>query len=217
MALLSIPSLLEGTKSEVHGTNRDLLDWFVKTYEEASGGAGRLTRKTLREVFESYDEFGVPDNVLDAMIKAAGGPQGSIERALISDLDLFNLDWKNQHTTNFEDALNAQPLFPALEVACPEQAIGKTQDASLLKQKLTLPFIDFVAENYRRPLYVMVLWGCGVVTYMAYIFSSTISGGWAEIDCDEANLSEVGCSIVQGIVSWLVRSVRADLYKQKRK
>ena len=200
VAILAIPPLLEAAK----GGNRDILDWFKNTFDEVLQGR-KLTRKTLREVFESYDEFGVADDVLDSMIQAAGGPNGSLEQGLVGDLDRFDLNWKNQYTTNLEDVLSAQTA------PVPESSERKdAQNDLLLRQKITASFIDFIADNYRRHSFVACLWGAGVATYVSHIFLVTDAESydyWAEVNCDD-NLSATGCSIVKGVVTWLATMVQ---------
>lgn len=204
VALLAIPHLLQAAQEK---GKRDILDWFKSAFGEVTQ-CQKLTRKALREAFESYDEFGVPDDVLDSMIQAAGGPDGSsLEQALTGDLGQFDLNWKNQYTTtNLEDVLSVQPTPVA------ETSEGREmQEASLLRQKVTAPFIDFTAENYRRCSFVMFLWGAGVITYVAYIFLATDNENdrdyWAKVDCEDT-LSEMGCSVVKGIVAWLATMVQ---------
>jgi len=186
-------------------TNKEPLEWFNEAFREA-GGIGKLTRKSLRAVFESYDEFGISDDALDAMIQIAG--DGNLEQALTGDLGQFNLEWKNQYATNLEKVLRLEPNLVPEQSFDAENAPKNMKDTSLLRQKVTAPFVDFIAENYRRSSFVMLLWGAGILTYIAYIFGVTDKKSqdyWAEVKCDD-KLSESGCAIVKGIVTWLVSS-----------
>jgi hypothetical protein len=111
IALLLIPHLLEATQDEVLG--KEILDSIsARIFPEGNSEEGEgLTRESLRKIFESYDEFGLSDKLLDEMVVVAGGPAGgSLAQALTGDLAYFNIAWKDQVTTNFEDVMQAKKI-----------------------------------------------------------------------------------------------------------
>lgn len=138
---------------------------------------GCLTRSNLRRIFETYGEFGMSDDLFDQMIQVAGGPSGSMIHGLVSDLQQFDMTWKNHHTTTYEDVMEVRGAEETKKEEfkqCDLESVALEEDShqlNHLERKVTLAFIDYKAETYRRPFFVMLLWGIFVITYIAYVWN----------------------------------------------
>jgi hypothetical protein len=76
--------------------------------------------------------------------------------------------------------------------------VGSSMLPRLERISITLPSIDYAADTFRRPFFVMVLWAGGIAAHFAYVLS--IEGDWLRADCAG---SVSGCAIANGIVRWL--------------
>lgn len=80
-------------------------------YEEGvEDGSLKLTKDLLLEILETYGETGVPDKVLDEMVEAAGGEgtalgADTLLKAIVSDVQLYDLSWQESATSHYEDVL----------------------------------------------------------------------------------------------------------------
>jgi len=220
----------------------DLVGWFETAFFAAAGSSNdhhddnnnnvrpsKLDRRTLRRVFRSFGERGISNQVLDEMVEAGrvgtSPNEFSFAAALTGDLDLYDLDWKNQTTILIEDVLNLDAAhdddpppaadnnkgvekFESEPDSSPEMAPRPKLDT--LPRAFTAQFIDFVADTYNRPLYATLLWAAGVATYLSYIYQMSDKEGddyWARYECPES-MSSIGCSITKGIVAWLATMVQ---------
>lgn len=199
------------------------LRYAARETDEATKGNGRdnkkksvvLTRQVLRNLLTNLDEFHVNDDLLDDMIKVAGGENTELDKqsllkALSHDLGAFQQSWETSLTTNYYDVtLSSRKVTNEIEdtehdsLGFQELGEVKAEDGSVypIKRSYTLPSVDYSAETYRRPLFVASLWVCAIACYFAYVWQ-TGEGDWLDVDCNSYR-SEMSCKIVQGILSWL--------------
>ena len=207
--LLLIPQLLDASQNK-GGLDETMFAPFIRDISDLGLGkdqvSARRSRNILRRIFESHDELGVSDELLDEMIAAA--KDGSLTQALTGDLSSFDLEWKNKDTTSFQDAMRAKSaekiLHDVTEHMDEEDSPHVKKPVMTvvpLKRKFTAAFIDYMADTYRRPCFVMLIWGCGVISYVAYVFEEGLDS-WSKFDC--GNLSDTGCEVLQKVVDWLV-------------
>jgi hypothetical protein len=196
VSLLLIPNIVEASHDKTLGSKMiEPLLTILQSYQKDP--SEKLDRDVLRKVFALHDGFfDISDDVLDDMLAVA---DSSVLDALSSDLGGFDLTWKDQLTTNMEDALQVQKA---------SNLDPENSSASILKETMDCPFqkihtasfIDFCAETYRRPLYVVCLFACAIINYFAYVYA-TNDGSWADIECGA--MSDVVCGIIQGLLTWL--------------
>ena len=212
-SLIAAPQLLEEDYSHVL---ERLLQSVASENEDEDDPAPLISRENLRAAFallgEGFDA--VTDDWLDEMVDVAGG---DLKTALVADLvEHYDKAWSSCASTNYVDALRAGKKGIANTYHTPsddeEEATKEVPVISLshngkdnmklapLTRIFTAPSIDSVADTFKRPLFVMMIWVCAVCLYFAYIFQ-TGSGSWMQVSCD--SLSEVGCTIANGILSWL--------------
>lgn len=151
--------------------------------------ANILTMKKLKGILDKHEITNVDKSFVKEMLRAVPKP-ASFSKALVKDLKAFNIDWKNHATTNYDDIMQVESKTIQQE----EESKG-----SALERKFNASFIDYMADNYRRPRYVMLLWAAGVFSYVAYVFGIADDNSWAKISCGDST----GCSVAQGLVSWL--------------
>jgi hypothetical protein len=56
-----------------------------------------------------------------------------------------------------------------------------------------------LVTQYRRPRYVMGLWGAGVFSYVSYVWGGEPEDRWSDISCGDG----YGCKIAKGLLKWL--------------
>ena len=177
-AILLIPQLLESAKDE---SRHEAV--FGRVHDEIASVIGNkgLTRQRLRETFAMYGDFAVSNDLLDEMIVAASPGSKAFIHALTRDLSHFNLEWQVSASTNFDDATGGlikswnsdRDTTHAMNYDAKEELeewkITKPNTQTDLKRMRTFAFIDYSADDFRRPLFVMLLWTCFVATYFAYV------------------------------------------------
>jgi len=209
VGLLLIPQLLDASQ-KTGDLGENMFGPFIQDISALGLGGGnkevstRSCRNVLRRIWESHDEFGASDELLDEMIAVAR--DGSLSQALMGDLSSFDLEWKNKETTSFQDVMQVKSVS---EPSSDAEDAPRTKKAGAtlvpLKRKFTAAFIDYMADTYRRPCFVMLIWGCGVISYVAYVFLS-VDNSWGSISC--GSLSDTGCGILSRVVGWLVVMVQ---------
>jgi len=188
-----------------------------------------LDRAMMQNILEAYGEFGVPPEVIDEMLVAAGAPLGEdparldaemLMKACTSDIVHYNSQWDKSATTHYydvfhgttldadeEDAPSAPTGFRgnikhtiSKDLADEEVAKSKFDGGSCVKRVYTAPSIDGIAENYNSKTFVTVLWLLIVVIYFTYILGLTSVAG---VECERLK-SEFSCKVVNAIVTWLL-------------
>ena len=209
VGLLLIPQLLDASQNK-GDLGENMFGPFIQDIAALGLGGGnkevsaRSSRNVLRRILESHDEFGASDELLDEMIAVAR--EGSLSQALMGDLSSFDLEWKNKETTSFQDVMQVKSVSEPSSDA-EDAPRMKKPGATLvpLKRKFTAAFVDYMADTYRRPCFVMLIWGCGVISYVAYVFLKT-DDSWSKISC--GSLSDTGCEVLTRVVDWLVVMVQ---------
>lgn len=184
-AILLIPELLDESESgnmKVFSPFRDAL--------EASMKGDKITRPSLRALFESVNECNVSDEVIDEMLELASDSNGLIE-ALVSDLALYK-----EH----DDVSNTPALVKSLSTS-KTKALNPMNSSSndvAATSIYSAPFIDYSTDTFRRPLFGMQLWTAGIAAYFAYVLN--VEGAWVSTRCNNDSYS---CEIASGIASWI--------------
>jgi hypothetical protein len=79
-------------------------------------------------------------------------------------------------------------------------------DEPMLRKIWTASSIDSVADTYSSQTFTAILWASFIVVYLAYFWKYKLS--WGSIPCDGG----FGCTIVNGITSWLVTFVELSFF-----
>lgn len=193
VAMLLIPHLRQ---CQEDGALDQVTHVLERSLRQASEGGGLYTVDTLRRCILHLTGEQAEQALLEEMIECAKG--NSLESALTDDISDFSLKWKSLKSAHLQDAMSAgkaQVLDQELGSGVPSGVEPKQ-----LKQVFTAPSIDATADTFNRPLFVVLLWTCGVILYFTYVWQNE-NAQWAKADCDK--FSDIGCPIVQGILSWI--------------
>jgi hypothetical protein len=193
--------------------------------KDATGSAERpfLERTVMQIILESYGEFGVPPEVIDEMLVAAGAlgedparlDADMLMKACTSDLVQYDSHWDKTPTTHYYDVFHGSTLDAdaptgirgntshtiSKDLADEERAKSKFDGGSNVKRVYTAPSIDGIAENYNSKTFITVLWVLVVVVYFTYILNLT--SAIASVECERFK-SEFACKVVNSIVAWLL-------------
>jgi len=176
----------------------------------------KLNREFLKTLLDFHGEIQVSERVLDSMIDAAGGEGtvlnvDSLKYALTSDVMKYGVDWDEQLTTHYEDVFSEPPpngiVKGSMRTERDNSSRSDEEDPSKRKGEelpfktvWTAPAIDFTADTYRSQSFSVLLWVCLVMVYLAYFWNFELD--WGKVDC--SHLTTAGCSIINGITTWLV-------------
>jgi hypothetical protein len=195
--------------------------------KDATGSVERpfLERTVMRNILESYGEFGVPLEVIDEMLVAAGAigedparlDADMLMKACTSDLVQYDSHWDKTPTTHYYDVFHGTTLDAdedaptairgsatqglSKDLADEEGAKSKFDGGGNVKRVYTAPSIDGIAENYNSKTFITVLWVLVVVVYFTYILNLT--SAIASVECERFK-SEFACKVVNSIVAWLL-------------
>lgn len=144
-----------------------------------------ITEAALRELFESVGEIDVSNEVIQNMIALASRPADLIN-ALVNDLLLF----KDNQSVSSTVQLRA--------------SITKPSSFANASKVNTSPFLDYSADTFQRPLFVMQLWSAGIASYFAYMVGM-YGGNFVSPNCTSDTNS---CKIADGIMDWINLFIR---------
>jgi len=155
----------------------------------------KLTKELIRSMFAAYGEIDlVKDEVLiNKMIAAAADEDGkevvldakAFARALTRDIGKYNVKNDYSLTTIRDDVFGK----------------GETE---AVQEIFTAPQIDFLTERFNSQLNAILSLVAFILAYVSHIFLAGLNIKSAG-DLDGCNGgSELGCSIAQSIVNWLI-------------
>jgi hypothetical protein len=224
VSILLIPFL----KSEGERVADDPENVFGKVLsmilKDATGSAERpvLDRAAMQNILETYGEFGVPAEVIDEMLAAAGAlgeedparlDAKMLMKACTSDLVQYSSHWDKTPTTHYYDVFQGTTMDAggsdptairrntSNTLADEEGTKSKFDGSKNVKRVYTAPSIDGIAENYSSKTFITVLWVLVVVAYFTYVLNLT--GAIASVECDRIN-GDFLCKVVNAIVAWLI-------------
>eukprot|EP00977_Amphora_coffeiformis_P027149 scaffold34584_cov134-Amphora_coffeaeformis.AAC.1 len=156
-------------------------------------GGMAITEKSIKALFEKHDIEDVDKELIKAMMEECPTPT-SFGEALTEDVGAFDDDWKNHATTSYHDVMKA--LF---DNHPKEASTLDNYPPEMLERKFTASFVDYMADTYRRPRYVMALWAAGVFSYVAYVWGVSDDNDWAQVSCGDSTGTQL--AILGGHVS----------------
>lgn len=143
-----------------------------------AGATPVLTVDLLQEILVLHGEFQVPPQILEEMVRAAGGEGqllnvATLIRAMTVDLTEYDADRENVASTHYEDATYHAPeakIPEDEEYHAPEK--GKVEDDGkhgllALKRGFTASTIDLTAETYGNKVWVSLSWLCAILLFFA--------------------------------------------------
>jgi hypothetical protein len=159
VSVLLIPFLVEETEDAPAGKNSESMDFFFRSL--FPGKDAIVTVDRLRSVFESFTELNVSDKLVKEMVEVAGGTRPTMGNALAGDVLDYRSEWKDRKSLNYDDVLRSSMSDRVTIGGNQTQRKESPQEESRLTRIYTAPSVDYVAETYKRPLFVMALWVCG--------------------------------------------------------
>ena len=111
-----------------------------------------LNAELVQQILETYGEFNVPKEVIDAMVKTARGAKkldiDSFRIAMISDLNLVDPGWETSQTTHWEDIFRAAD-FRAQVLRSTDQPSRPSRDINLIPSRRVKDPTDVEAHGAR--------------------------------------------------------------------
>jgi hypothetical protein len=152
VSLLLIPNFVEASQDKTLGPKMiEPLLTSLQCYQKDP--SEKLNRDVLRKGFAMYTDFvTLSDDLLDEMLAVA---DSSLLDALSSDVGGFDLKWKDQLTTNMEDATKVKMASNFDPQNSSASIVGKATSRSF-KKIHTASFIDFCADHCMWHAYFLV-------------------------------------------------------------
>lgn len=130
-----------------------------------------LSCNLIRELLAIHGENDVSPQVLEDMVRAAGGENEVLDLdtlmlATTSDLALYNLAREDFVSTHYEDALQASEDAEEVDEETPDDANRIHRKGALIRL-FTASSIDMTAETYGSKCWVTLTWVAVVLLFFA--------------------------------------------------
>lgn len=187
IALLLIPELMQSPESLPEFEN-GLLGPFKKALQaelDKNGNVHSLTMEGLRNVCDSAAIYNASDELLHDMVLVAQNSE-TLEDVLTGDVQLYS-DFKNR----------AYSKYAAAPVSGKDSSNPTTASVTMIR---TVPFLDTIADTFRRPSHVVFIWAAGIFAYFAYMLNIA-DGKIVQAKCDGEDSTK--CAISEGLAAWV--------------
>ena len=222
VSLLIIPHLRKIQELGEKQAQEDLFGKVLKLiFEDVTGDPDMtefvLEKDFMRQIVESYGELDVSDDLIEAMIRhAGGGVEGKVVlnmetfvRALTYDVEKYNPESENRWSTHYEDVFGYQAPPTKVVIVGQDEGVDmnrkgmNTLEDGPQKQRTithvyTAPAWDHTADTYRSQTYTILLWTGLVATYLSYVEAFDLT---TNVGC---NINNFACKVTNGIVQWIL-------------
>ena len=155
-ALLTLPHLVkisaEDDEESIEKTFGRVLRIILRDLGLSHTDEPTLNAELVQQILETYGEFNVPKEVIDAMVKTARGAEkldiDSFRIAMISDLNLIDPGWETSQTTHWEDIFRAAD-FRAQVLKSTDRSSRPSRDINLIPSRRVKDPTDVEAHGAR--------------------------------------------------------------------
>jgi hypothetical protein len=148
--------------------------WYPGGYHP--GAFPVLSADLLQEILALHGEFNVPPQILEDMIRIAGGEGHALDvptlmRAMTSDLTAYNVSRETVATTHYEDAIHQSNEKNSNDeeshTPMKEERDDEKRGVLALKRGFTASTLDLTAETYGNKVWVSLSWLAAILLFFA--------------------------------------------------